>query len=326
MLMLAQASAHALPLGDESVQMCVTSPPYWGLRAYQGEQRFAWGGGAWYGALGLEPTPELYVEHIVEVFREVRRVLRPDGTLWLNLGSSYAGGGNGGGGSFATERPGWSVFGGRDPSRYTATLGRKQLVPIPWLVGLALQQDGWILRCDVIWSKPNPMPESVRDRPTKAHEYVLLLSKAERYFYDADAIREPHATPVERRGNKHGAMALRGQEAIRPRGNLEHTDDPAARYYANGGRNARSVWEIATQPYPGAHFATYPERLAERCILAGSAAGDIVLDPFNGSGTTGRVALRHGRRYVGLDISREYLVEQSRTRIDRIQHEMGLGL
>jgi DNA modification methylase len=164
------------------------------------------------------------------------------------------------------------------------------------------------------------MPESVRDRPAKAHEYVFLLSKAERYFYDADAIREPQVSGHPSGNGYKRAARLSFLDAAGPRGNDEQWEPSAA------GRNARSVWEIATQPYPGAHFATYPERLAERCILAGSAAGDIVLDPFNGSGTSGRVALRHGRRYVGLDISREYLVEQSRTRIDRIQHEMGLGL
>jgi len=261
-------------LPAESVQTCITSPPYWGLRDY---------GHA--GQFGLERTPEEYVAKMVEVFREVRRVLRADGTLWLNLGDSYAGattkttGRNDPDFNERTrERYGkWSDAHGyaADQSRAEIAtdhgLKPKDLVGIPWRVAFALQADGWWLRSDIIWAKPNPMPESVTDRPTKAHEYLFLLTKSERYFYDADAIREEHVTPPEARASKNGAHAMRGQEAIRPRGNLEATDDAAARYFAAGGRNRRSVWTISTKPFSGAHFAVMPWDLVEPCVLAGTS-------------------------------------------------------
>lgn len=298
-------------LDAESVQTCVTSPPYFGLRDY---------GVA--GQIGLEQTPDEYVAELVTVFREVRRVLRPNGTLWLNLGDSYAGGGG-----FTPNAPsnvarrekgdhqdGAFAFRVRDQERKTGARTRpglggakpKDLLGIPWRVAFALQADGWWLRSEVIWHKPNPMPESVTDRPTRAHEHVFLLSRAERYHYDADAVREPLATPEARRGTKHGRQAMRGQEAIRARGNLEACDAPAERYYAHGGRNARSVWTIATQPYGGAHFATMPPSLAERCILAGSRHGDTVLDPFAGAGTTLLVADRLGRDGIGVELNPAY--------------------
>lgn len=270
-------------LPDESVQCVVTSPPYWGLRDYGVE-----------GQLGLEPSPREHVEAMVGVFREVWRVLRRDGTLWLNYGDCYASSVNGTKhdplsplrqsarvSDKSTLRGNGHVGGGpklhddrafRDKpfSTVQGTLKPKDLVGMPWRVALALQADGWWLRSDIIWNKPNPMPESVTDRPTKSHEYLFLLTKSERYYYDADAIREQHATAPEERSTKHGANALRGQEAIRPRGNLEATDDPAARYFNPNGRNRRDVWTIATQPYPDAHFATFPEALVEPCILAGT--------------------------------------------------------
>jgi DNA modification methylase len=379
--LLAQASAHAIPLGDETVQCVVTSPPYWGLRQYAGEQSFTWGGdpdcahawgeretlvvgrndtdretpggrggsfrggpreaeggafcncGAWRGALGLEPTPELYVEHMVDVFREVRRVLRPDGTLWLNLGDSYAGGGTIGrndtgpadiarrAAAYGTGTGAGSAIGPQGTRPMAAGLKHKDLVGIPWRVAFALQSDGWYLRSDIIWAKPNPMPESVTDRPTKAHEYLFLLTKAPRYYYDAEAIREP--AEYGYRDTVGGNMFARvGSAASAP----EKTPGVITRGRSDvPSRNARTVWQIATQPYPGAHFATFPEKLVEPCILAGSGAGDIVLDPFNGSGTVGRVAIRHSRRYVGLDISREYLHEQATQRTTDIQLAMGAG-
>jgi len=382
---LAQASAHRIPLRSESVQTCVTSPPYWGLRAYAGEQSFVWGGepghahewdgyevrrqtggtgastlgaasgghgisdagilrsqerqqtrpdsaatcgcGAWYGALGLEPTPDLFVAHMVEVFREVRRVLRPDGTLWLNLGDSYSTGNSGqlrrdnsggvvhAGGAQKFEQPSSTANPGRAPFD---GLPPKNMIGIPWRVAFALQADGWYLRSDIVWSKPNPMPESVTDRPTKSHEYVFLLSKSDRYFYDADAIREPvQQSSLDRVAQNNGNPTFDGARARREAGHISGRDTMRPdQLVPENGRNARSVWNIATQPYPGAHFATFPESLPERCIKAGSARGDVILDPFNGSGTTGRVALRLGRRYVGLDLSREYLTEQALARVD----------
>ena len=290
----ALATLRTLP--DGCVQTCVTSPPYWGLRDYGVP-----------GQLGLEATPEAYVARMVEVFREVRRVLRDDGTLWLNLGDSYAGGTERHTGRNDTDRPtpggrGGSFRGGARnvidcrAGNYKA----KDLIGIPWMVAFALRADGWYLRSDIIWHKPNPMPESVRDRPTKAHEYLFLLSKRERYYYDADAIREPHSAPFR----KSGPGALRGQVEIRPRGNLQTIDEQS---YNPAGRNKRSVWTVATAPYAGAHFATFPPALIEPCILAGAPAGGLVLDPFFGSGTVGAVARRHSRHYLGIELSPAYI-------------------
>jgi DNA modification methylase len=285
-------------LGAGSVQMCVTSPPYWGLRDY---------GHA--GQLGLERTPEEYVARMVAVFADVRRVLRDDGTLWLNLGDSYAGAPvgsfNGGGFKDASAKSG-----GRDLSGVAQSgrlnklaasgLKAKDLVGIPWRVAFALQADGWYLRSDIIWSKPNPMPESVTDRPTKAHEYVFLLSKSERYAYDADAIKEP-ATDT---GRENGRDGRREDPRARPPGSNPRT---LARIdFTERGRNARSVWTVATQPYRGAHFATMPPELARRCILAGCPVGGTVLDPFGGAGTTGLVADRLGRDAVLVELNPEY--------------------
>jgi DNA modification methylase len=301
-------------LPDGCVQACITSPPYWGLRDYGHE-----------GQLGLEATPELYVAAMVEVFRGVRRVLRDDGTLWLNLGDSYAGSGRGGYAVGKTNLQG-SVD-GQDQSRSArcrqagmhngaviagaigrnwvpppAGLKNKDLVGIPWMVAFALRADGWYLRSDIIWHKPNPMPESVRDRPTKAHEYLFLLSKSETYYYDADGVKErasgrsSGAKTVDKSGGEGKFRTRHGFAAI---GGRKHET-----------RNLRSVWTVATQPYAGAHFATFPPRLIEPCVLAGSRPGDIVLDPFFGSGTTGMVAQQHGRRYIGFDLGYADLAEE----------------
>jgi DNA modification methylase len=280
---------------DASVDCCVTSPPYWGLRDY-GIPAQVWSGdpgcqhawndtafcrrcGAWLGHLGLEPSPDLFVQHMVEVLREVRRVLRPSGTLWLNLGDCYNAG------TTAPRRPShdrvgyWQAAGSMGDRRVHATdLKPKDLVGIPWRVALALQADGWYLRADLIWAKPNPMPESVSDRPTRSHEYVFLLSKNPRYFYDAEAIREPCASgpsdlrkmgeQLPRIGGKHKELVDRLSKASAGTniGRKRSVGDPS-------GRNRRSVWTIATQPYRKAHFATFPERLVEPCILAGSSGG-----------------------------------------------------
>jgi DNA modification methylase len=259
---------------------------------------------AWRGSLGLEPTPELYVEHIVQVMREIRRVLRDDGTLWLNLGDSYSSGGrdyrdpgkrlNSDGRLAGLEKKGT-----RPPT--PDGLKPKDLVGVPWRVAFALQADGWWLRSDIIWSKPNPMPESVTDRPTRSHEYLFLLSKSARYYYDADAIREPkaEATVGDPRTNENGHRRKRGYPGEPSKGGT-NLGGP------QGGRNRRSVWEIATQPYAKAHFATFPEKLVEPCILAGCPEGGKVLDPFAGSGTVGLVAERLGRHSVLIDASEDY--------------------
>ena len=281
-------------LAPGSARCCVTSPPYWGLRDY---------GVA--GQLGLEPTPDAYVARLVEVFREVRRVLADDGTLWLNLGDSYAGTGYGKGTGHFSQRNDPSAMKPKLPM--PVGLKPKDLVGIPWRVAFALQADGWYLRSDIIWAKPNPMPESVTDRPTKAHEYVFLLSKAERYYYDADAIAEESVI---------GAGAVRNI-GTRTKGQSGSRNDGDRIGVVNDGtRNARTAWTIPTQPFKGAHFATFPEELARRCILAGSAPGDTVLDPFGGSGTVGAVAVKWQRGAVLIDLSADYC-ELARQRIEQ---------
>jgi len=272
-------------MDDGSVQTCVTSPPYWGLRDYGVE-----------GQIGLEKTPDEYVERMVTVFREVRRVLKDDGTLWLNLGDSYA--------SLALA---------------SSAIKHKDIVGIPWRVAFALQADGWYLRQDIIWHKPNPMPESVKDRCTKAHEYLFLLSKAKRYYFDSDAIREEFAD--KRKGNP-GVYKAGLQNCIMPRG-VHGKNVTGHGWNTDGsitGRNKRSVWTVATQPFSEAHFATFPPKLIEPCILAGCPVGGTVLDPFCGSGTTGMVALRHGRRFIGIELNAEYVDMAHR----RIQGDMPL--
>ncbi len=265
-------------LPDGMAQTCVTSPPYYGLRDY---------GHA--GQIGLEETPDAYLARLVGVFREVRRVLRDDGTLWLNLGDSYAAGGNGGGNKNDTNVGSLTVGRKLPPFGYKP----KDLLGIPWMVAFALRADGWWLRQDIIWHKPNPMPESVTDRCTKAHEYVFLLTKSARYFYDADSIRE---APTGRTD----ALSVINTGADNGREKRTMNNDGTI------GANARSVWPIATQPYSGAHFATMPPALAERCIKAGSKPGDMVLDPFGGAGTTGLVADRLGRSATLIELNAEY--------------------
>jgi len=260
--------------------------------------------------IGLEKTPEEYVAKLVEVFREVRRVLRDDGTVWLNLGDSYASStsNNGGYSDKSTlagfSRPDTKGRLANDTGRVVSLdhgLKPKDLCGIPWRVAFALQADGWWLRSDIIWAKPNPMPQSVTDRPTSAHEYIFLLSKSARYFYDADAIAEKTT----------GGDAGNGFD--RPH-RLKHANGNPTPYVDLNTRNKRDVWTVATQPFPGAHFAVFPPKLIEPCILAGSPMGGTVLDPFSGSGTTGIVATKHGRSYVGVELNPEY-AEMSRKRI-----------
>ena len=342
--------------------------------------------GAWRGSLGMEPTVEMYIQHIVHIFREVRRVLREDGTMWLNMGDAYAGSGKGmngdgthsAGGKQDTNvgsltapvkskrmQRGQGRWGGGDS--YVPELKPKDLIGLPWRVAFALQADGWWLRSDIVWAKPNPMPESVQDRPTRAHEYVFLLAKSNRYFYDATAIREPYATSSESEAHDNG----NGQRRDRQYSGRQSNGGTYLGGNRAGGANKRTVWTIATQPYKGSHFATFPEKLVEPCILAGTSARGVcgecgapweqvmertghmnqresahvpgnassksdsthwapvavatdkwrpicgdhdtepvpatVLDPFCGSGTTGVVALRHGRSFIGIELNPEYV-------------------
>ncbi|MFD0710599.1 DNA-methyltransferase [Paenibacillus sp. GCM10027626] len=354
-------------LETERFYTCVTSPPYWGLRDYGippsdwPEVNYTPMPGlppvtvpAWTGCLGLEPTPEMFVAHTVLVFREVWRVLRLDGTLWMNFGDAYATTG------YKTHSSKSDVA-GWDSDRRGQSVARtaisgikvKDLIGIPWRVAFALQADGWYLRMDNIWSKPNPMPESVQDRPTKAHEYMFLLSKSERYYYDKEAIKEPgaqdewangfrggsytgnetidnqaggkrkargnfrvgtgvgfgHGTDAEtrRRGRiKANSFARAVKESPPPGQPHQHRPDREDIEY-NGMRNKRSVWTVATQPFPEAHFATFPEKLIEPCILAGAPPGGEVLDPFGGSGTTLKVAHALGRECTIIEIGKQYI-------------------
>lgn len=276
-------------------QTCVTSPPYFGLRDY---------GHA--GQIGLEQTPDAYITSMVEVFRCVRDVLADDGTLWLNIGDTYAGQGGRGvmsGKEFESRARGRQEICRSARVKPAGDVKTKDLIGIPWLLAFALRADGWYLRQEIIWHKPNPMPESVTDRCTKAHESIFLLAKSERYFFDSEAIKEP-AVSEKPAGNKRhrGADAyVAGDGFHRTKGGLT-----ALAGVEWEKRNRRSVWTIATRPYRGAHFATFPPALVEPCILAGSRVGDIVLDPFMGSGTTAEVALRLGRDYRGCEINRDY--------------------
>lgn len=282
-ILIGDAISRLRELGDGSIRTCVTSPPYWGLRDYGND-----------GQLGLEATPQEFIENLCQVFDEVRRVLADDGTLWVNLGDSYV---------------------------------EKSLAGVPWRFAFAMQERGWYLRQDIIWAKPNPMPESVTDRCTKSHEYVFLLTKNPRYYFDHEAIQEALAESSVTRlaqdvdGQKGSLRAYGGagsgatMKAVGPRfGGHKYgdSDDPKHAtksgnvYEPNGKRNKRSVWNVSTRGYKEAHFAVYPPELIMPCILAGSAEGDTVLDPFSGSGTTGEVALKFGRNYVGCELNPDY--------------------
>lgn len=285
-----------LTLESGSVQCCVTSPPYFNLRDY---------GVA--GQIGLESSPTEYVQSLVGVFREVRRVLRDDGTLWVNIGDSYAASpsGHAQSGSVGVGRATTAHGVSKGLGRIPQGLKPKDLIGIPWLLAFALRADGWYLRSDIIWHKPNVMPESVKDRPTKSHEYLFLLSKGDKYFYDAAAIAEA-ASENKPWGKSHvGAKA----KLVRNDGNSEGLGKPA-----DVTRNKRSVWTIPTSPLRDAHFAAFPPKLVEPCILAGSERGGTVLDPFFGAGTTGLVADRLGRDCIGIELNEKYAT-MARTRI-----------
>lgn len=342
-------------LDDNSINCCVTSPPYWGLRDYGTSK---WEGGnpecehtindGTYdpkkgvmverpirgndktkclkcGAIridkqfGLETTPEEYVENMVAVFREVKRVLRDDGTLWLNLGDSYIGGGRAGQGKHAYGglEKGMSDCGlvyGR-PTGKIAGYKSKDLVGIPWMVAFALRADGWYLRQDIIWHKPNPMPESVTDRCTKAHEYIFLFSKSQHYYYDNEAIKE---------------KTLTQDNTNRDRDNTRLNNTPGRTKMAGlktnnyEKRNKRSVWTVTTQPFKEAHFAVFPPKLIEPCILAGCPKDGVVLDPFMGSGTTAMVAIQNSRNYIGFELNSEYIKIADDVRTNNVQIKMML--
>lgn len=280
-------------LPDVSVQTVVTSPPYWGLRDYGHDNQ-----------IGLEQSPEDFIEQLCIVFDEVWRVLKDDGTIWVNLGDSYAGSGAGGGGNRKGNEHGQHdafVEIGRPAT--PNGLKAKDLVGIPWRFAFAMQARGWYLRSDIIWHKPNPMPESVTDRPTKSHEYIFLMTKSPRYYYDHQAVKEPFAeSSVGRLAQDitQQVGSARANGGKKNNGNLKAVGD------INAGRNKRTVWSVNVKGYKEAHFATYPTELIEPCILAGSKENDTVLDPFSGSGTTGEVALKHGRNYIGLELNPEY--------------------
>jgi len=353
-----------------SVQTCVTSPPYWGLRDYGTS---LWVGGdadcehvkdssktksfgnpefnenrpsreatktkGYYfenlcencGAtrqdsqIGLEGSPDEFVEALCLVFDEVWRVLADDGTLWVNLGDSYANGGGmsapdrshsgGNRGERGKQGSALSRGGVNRPSALSEVIKPKDLVGIPWRVAFALQARGWFLRSEIIWHKPNPMPESVTDRPTKSHEHIFLLAKSAKYFYDHEAIKEPVAESSLERAKYafHSDAPSTKNNALGDKQGI-HVDEMGTRFVNPSGRNKRDVWTVPTKGYDGAHFAVYPTALIEPCILAGSREGDTVLDPFSGSGTTGVVALRNGRNYLGCELNPEY-AELSRKRI-----------
>jgi DNA modification methylase len=361
-------------LQSESINCCITSPPYWGLRDY--------GTGEWMGGdsacshkrdskqseltqtghrnlegavgdgiykdkckrcgaerkdrqIGLELTPEIYTQKMVEVFREVKRVIRDDGTLWLNIGDSYAGSGCGWGGGSLSEKSNhhMKVHGNENPrkskdQRPPAGLKTKDLVGIPWRVAFALQADGWYLRQDIIWHKPNPMPESVTDRCTKAHEYIFLMSKSANYHFDNEAIKEDSVWDIDgtgtikraerqREGLKSNPTEMKNGIRIKyPNGKHGETHQSPKTIY--GKRNKRSVWSVNVRPYKEAHFATFPKELIEPCVLAGCPKDGTILDPFGGSGTTAEVAIENGRNALLIELNPEY-IELAKTRISNTQ-------
>lgn len=294
-----------LPLLEpESVQCCVTSPPYWGLRDYGIAEQ-----------LGVEGTLDEYILKLTQIFSYMNNALCADGTLWLNLGDSYNNVTPG-----ARNKVRWpkqSRNDHRGKKQLSPEYKQKDLIGIPWRTAFALQAAGWYLRSDIIWHKPNPMPESVKDRPTKAHEYIFLMSKSAKYFYDADAIKEPMVQYERERRLKEKAkgldsvynIAADGKTGQQPQSkggcikNLKKRLDMAEL----GTRNKRTVWSISTKPYTGAHFAVFPPELIEPCILAGTKEGDTVIDPFSGSGTVGYVCKKHKRNYIGIELNKEYL-------------------
>tara|TARA_B100000945_G_scaffold77317_1_gene59664 strand:+ start:8666 stop:9613 length:948 start_codon:yes stop_codon:yes gene_type:complete len=289
---------------SERPRMCVTSPPYYGLRDYGGEE----------DQIGQEQTPEKFIDSLVEVFRGVRDVLTDDGTLWVNMGDTYYNYRSDGNYPKQTVSKTKQDLPSFSPARGNKLEGlkSKDLIGIPWMLAFALRADGWYLRQDIIWNKPNPMPESVRDRCTKSHEYIFLLSKSKKYYYDNEAIKEP-AKDWGTRDRTNGKYHNEGT------GLSPHTG--LTKSYRT--KNKRSVWTITSKPYKGAHFATFPPDLIEPCILAGSEEGDIIIDPFLGSGTTAMVAKKNSRAYIGCELHKDYASLQTE-RINSIPNKLPL--
>lgn len=322
MIYSGDALAVLRQLNSESVQCCVTSPPYFQLRDYGVD-----------GQIGLEDTPEEFIAKLVEVFHEVKRVLKPDGTLWVNIADSYAGSGKGrntdgrhsdAGGKNSKQSTNTGAVMGRLKKTVTSEDAKpKDLLGIPWMLAFALRADGWYLRSDILWKKTNPIPESVKDRPTRCHEYIFLLSKSRTYYYDYEAVMEDAVGY-----NKGNAKSFRGGGAYTNNRSFDNSAVVERETHGNvknktGKRNLRDVWSVATQGTKEAHFATFPEKLIEPCILAGTKAGDVVLDPFAGSGTTGIVAHRYGREFIGIELNEEY-AELARRRISDVQMRLVL--
>jgi DNA modification methylase len=296
-------------LPDESIHCCVTSPPYWGLRDYGVDSQ-----------LGLEKTPQEYITRMVEVFREVRRVLRSDGSVWLNIGDSYAGSMKGKGGVILSEKQLSNAGSFTEPMEVPPGLKPKDLCLIPFRLAIALQEDGWWVRSDIIWAKPNPMPESVTDRPTKSHEYMFLLTKSAKYYFDQEAVREDSIDDESytgRRPRNAPTIFLKDPVNCKNAGSVTNGKLSFGQLYPK--RNIRTIWTIPTQPTPEAHFATFPEALIVPCIKAGCPEGGTVLDPFFGSGTTGIVAKKLQRKYIGIELNEEYIKIAER----RIEKECG---
>ena len=274
-------------LDSECINCCVTSPPYYLLRDYGVENQ-----------VGAESSMQLYIQKLVDIFREVKRVLRDDGTLWLNLGDTYCCGTRGGNAQMHSRSKGIPKI---PKCKIPESLKPKDMMGIPWRVALALQDDGWYLRQDIIWSKTNPMPESVKDRCTKSHEYIFLMSKSRNYYFDHKAISEPVQPTTITRLTQNNKPNQRGSARVpgKSNGNMKAVGNVET-------RNKRSVWAVATKAYKTAHFATYPQELIEPCILAGCPKDGIVLDPFMGAGTTAMVATGLGRHYIGAEINSDY--------------------
>ncbi len=320
-------------LPSESVSCCVTSPPYYGLRDYGID-----------GQIGLERSPEQYIERLADVFDEVKRILKEDGTLWLNIGDSYAGSGKGAAinpDNAKNYKQGTNkgTLSKRTAIKYVSDEFKpKDLIGIPWMLAFELRKRGWYLRQDIIWHKPNPMPESVKDRCTKSHEYIFLLSKSDKYYFDSAAIAEPVAQSTitrlaqdveHQKGSVLPGKTNGNMKAAAPRyGGKKYTQNPDEFYRTKSGhaydfrpyRNKRDVWTVSTKPYKGAHFATFPEDLIEPCILAGCPKDGIVIDPFFGSGTVGVVCKRKQRNYIGIEINPKY-IRLSEERTNGVQIE-----
>lgn len=302
---------------SECAQMCVTSPPYYGLRDYGVTNQ-----------IGVEQTPQEYVQKLTTIFREIRRLLKKDGTLWLNIADSYAGSGKGIWSKPISDRPvskqtyqaQVSDLNAKMPDKWNG-IKQKDMIGIPWMLAFALRDDGWYLRSDIIWQKPNCMPEAVKDRPTKSYEHIFLLSKSPKYYYDAQAIAEPLAQSTVERYKRAVSQKHKYAGGI-PGEPMQALFKPRPFTQNRGLRNRRDVWSISTNSYRiGGHFAVFPERLVEPCILAGTPEGGVVIDPFFGSGTTGAVCTRLNRQYIGIDLNPKYC-DEAEKRIIKVQEEV----